>query len=86
MDYNEDLVEHIKRFERALNKADLPSEMKMKLGSLVGCLEYQVEEGDWPDGVVVSLQSAMRAWLESTPRGKDLIPKLDDCIKSITRG
>jgi hypothetical protein len=83
MDYNENLVQHIERFERAANKASLPEEMKRKLGSLIGCLEYQVEEGDWPDEVIVHLQSAMRAWLESSPQGRDLIPKLDHCIDSI---
>ena len=83
MDYNEDLVEHVTRLERAVSKSGLPAEAKRKLNSLIGCLEYQVEEGDWPDDVVVHLGNAIQAWLESEPQGKSLIPKLEECIKTI---
>lgn len=86
MDYNKHFVDKILDLEGVIYKSSIPWEAKHKLKSLLGCLEYQVETGDWPDDVVTHLAAAMRAWIDSTPEGKAIVPALDDCIKAISEG
>ena len=85
MDYNEHLVRPIERFGRSVRAKRLPAEASQKLLSVLGCLEYQVEEGHCPAPVVRHLQAAMRSWLEAVGNTAGLAKELDACVAAILK-
>ncbi len=83
MDYNEHLVRRIERFEDSVKRRRLPGEAAQKLLSILGCLEYQIEQGECPASVIRALQAAMRSWIGAAGDQTGLVRELDECVDGI---
>ena len=85
MKYNQIAVTAISDLEASIEVASMDSEMRRKVLSLLGSVEYQVEEGPCPTAVLVALQDAIISWLKHLPEPtwRELQNKVEKCFLKI---
>ena len=87
MEYNQEACDSIRRFESIVESVQIPSEVSRKLLSILEAIEYQVEEGKFPEAVVIKLKEAILQWTSSLPAETRQIldTALELCIARVLR-
>jgi hypothetical protein len=85
MKYNQAGVTAIVELQSTLESASMNFEMLRKILSILDSVEYQIEEGVCPAGVLAALQNAVTSWLKRLPEPmcQDLQHKVNDCFRTV---